>query len=55
MIGLSKFFEQSEMNEEKYKYIFKATRALDKGINQIIAKNVYQKKITDFFILNIYK
>lgn len=43
-IGLSKFVEQSEMNEKKNKQIFKAIRALENGMSQIIAKYVYQKK-----------
>lgn len=59
MTGLRKFFEQSQMDEEKCNIIFKAINTLDNSMDQIVAINVSQKQITDFFkycmhICNLY-
>lgn len=50
VIKLHTFFEQSEMDKEKCSIIFKVISTLHNTIDQIMVRNVLQKKITDFFL-----
>lgn len=49
MSGLRQFFEQSEMDEKRCDTVFNSISKLDNAMDQIVANNFSQKKITDFF------
>jgi hypothetical protein len=49
MSGLCKFFEQSVIDEERCDTIFNAINKLDNAMDQIVANNLSQEKIIEFF------